>query len=104
MIVCWCMGFDKVYGDADSIMFTIPVKVYMNRIYPMRPYVDSMMNDRPTISLHTVSDYISRSSGYENTFPKKLYYMCNTMPRIINLIMSYTCMQHLKIEHQGNGI
>ena len=25
------------------------------------------------------------------------------MPRIINLIMSYTCMQHLKIEHQDNG-
>ena len=29
--------------------------------------------------------------------------MCNIMPRIINLIMSYTCMQHLKIEHQDNG-
>ena len=24
------------------------------------------------------------------------------MPKIINLIMSYTCMQHLKIEHQDN--
>ena len=24
------------------------------------------------------------------------------MPNIINLIMSYTCMQHLKIEHQDN--
>ena len=24
------------------------------------------------------------------------------MPRIINPIMSYTCMQHLKIEHQDN--
>ena len=29
--------------------------------------------------------------------------MCNIMPRIIKLIMSYTCMQHLKIEHQDNG-
>ena len=25
------------------------------------------------------------------------------MPRIINPITSYTCMQHLKIEHQDNG-
>ena len=25
------------------------------------------------------------------------------MPNIINLIMSYTCMQYLKIEHQDNG-
>ena len=92
MSVCWCMGFDIVYGDTDSKMFTIPVKVYMNRRYPMRPYVASMMNDRPTILLHTVSNYISRSSGFENTFPKKFYYMYNIMPRIINLIMSYMCM------------
>ena len=69
----------------------------------MRPYVASMMNDKPTISLHTVSEYISRSSGCENTFPKKFYYMCDIMPSIINLIPSYTCMQHLKIEHQDNG-
>ena len=61
-----------------------------------------MMNDRPKISLHTVSKYISGSSGCENTFPKKLYYMCSIMLRIINLIVSYTCMQHLKIEHQDN--
>ena len=92
MSVCWCMGFSIVYGDTDSIMFTIHVKVYMNRRYPMRPYVAIMMNDRPIISLHTVSEYISRSSGCENKFPKKLYYMCNILPRIINLIVSYTCM------------
>ena len=98
MSVCWCMGFDIVYGDTDSIIFTIPVKVSMNRSYPMIPYVASIMNDRPTISLHTVSEYISRSSVCENTSPKKFYYMCNIMPRIINLIMSYTCMQqHMKI-------
>ena len=69
----------------------------------MRQYVASMMNDRPTISFHTVSKYISGSSGCENKFPKKFYFMCNIMPRIINPIMSYTCMQHLKIEHQDNG-
>ena len=97
MSVCWCMGFDIVYGDTDSIMFTIPVKVSMNRSYPMIPYVASTMNDRPTISLHTVSEYISGSSGCDNTLPEKFYYMCNIMPRIINPIMSYTCMQHLKI-------
>ena len=101
--VFWCMGFDIVYDNTDSIMFTIPVKVPMNRRYPMRPYVASMMNYRPTISLHTVSKYISGSSGCENTFPMKFYYMCNIMPRIINIIMSYTCMQHLKTEHQDNG-
>ena len=49
MSVCWCMVFDIVYGDTDSIMFTILVKVSMNRIYLMRMYVASMMNDRPTI-------------------------------------------------------
>ena len=59
MGVCWCMGFDIVYGDTDSIMFTIPVKVSMNRRYPMILYVASMMNDMPTLSLHTVSKYIS---------------------------------------------
>ena len=59
MILCWCIEFDIVYGDTDSIMFTIPVKVSMNRSYPMRPYVTSMMFDRPTIWLHTVSEYIS---------------------------------------------
>ena len=59
MSVCWCMGFDIVYGDTDSIMFTIPVKVSMNRRYPMILYVASMMNDMPTLSLHTVSKYIS---------------------------------------------
>ena len=60
------------------------------------------MNDRPTISFHTVSEYISGSPGCDNTLPKKFYYMCNIMPRIINLIISYTCIQHLKIEHHGN--
>ena len=103
MSVCWCMGFDIVYGDTDIIMFTIPIKVSMNRRYPMIPYMDSMMNERPKILLHTMSEYISGSSGCENTFPRKFYYMCNIMSRIINLIMSYTCMQHLKIEHQDNG-
>ena len=49
MSVCWCMVFDIVYGNTDSIMFTISVKVSMNRRYHMRPYVASMMNDRPTI-------------------------------------------------------
>ena len=62
MSVCWCMGFDIVYGNTDSIMFTIPVKVSMNRSYPMIPYVASTMNDRPTILLHLVSEYISGSS------------------------------------------
>ena len=49
MGVCWCMGFDILYGDTDSITFTILGKVSMIRRYPMRTYVDIMMNDRPTI-------------------------------------------------------
>ena len=87
MSVCWCMGFDIVYGDTDRIMFTILVKVSMNSRYPMRPYVDSMINDRPTILLHTVSEYMSRTTGFENTFPKKFYYTCNIMIRFIILGM-----------------
>ena len=63
MSVCCFIGFDILYGDTDSIMFTITVKVSMNRSYPMIPYVASMINDRPTIWLHTVYGYISGSSG-----------------------------------------
>ena len=61
MSVCWYMGFYMVYGNTDRIMYTISVKVYMNRRYRMRPYVDIMINDIPTILLHTFSKYISRS-------------------------------------------
>ena len=61
MSVCWYMGFYMVYGNTDSIMYTISVKVSMNRRYRMRPYVDIMINDIPTIWLHTFSKYISRS-------------------------------------------
>ena len=103
MAICWRMGFDMVYGDTDSIMFSIPTETSGDREYPIMPYIADMMKDTTKTSLHAVSEYLSGSSGWQDIFSRKFSYMDNVMLTIVNKIMEYTCMQHLKIEHQING-
>ena len=105
-VLC-CMGFDVlVYGDRDSVMFCIlgeqvqfgkPLRSYRTR--PIQPYIDYLWQNVSIKEAGIISKYISDSKGSSGLCPNSCRPLRGVVQKIINIIMSFTCITELKIEH-----
>mmetsp|Transcript_2713 Transcript_2713/g.7222 ORF Transcript_2713/g.7222 Transcript_2713/m.7222 type:complete len:926 (+) Transcript_2713:17548-20325(+) len=115
-IIC-CLGLAVVYGDTDSIMFCLnndnefdhknPLKVHYAS--PMKGYLDSIRQDPLLKHEAILCEYLSNSKGSQvldtNSSLNHLHnsWLRGIIPKIVNIIMSYTCVCDLVIEHQETG-
>jgi len=106
-----CMGLDVLYGDTDSVMFTLKgnsnaVDLFMaqTRYRPIQNYIDVLVNHEMYMSMAHLCEYLAGSPGSEFLYPRSMKNIRGLVPNIINHIMSYTCLVDLKIERQDTGI
>lgn len=105
------LGFDVLYGDTDSVMFTLggnsnSMNAFMrnDRYRPIQDYVDVLMRDSEHISVPHLCEYLAASPGSERLYSSHMTTVRGLVPKIVNRIMSYTCLTDLKVERQDTGV
>ena len=104
------LGLEVIYGDTDSVMFTVPgmhtspgVFAQEDRYRPIMIHIESISKEgQPIDSVHKC-EYLSGSKGALAIADANNKYMYGMVPKIVNHIMSYTCLTQLKVEHQETG-
>ena len=105
------LGYDFLYGDTDSVMFTLKgnsnsIDAFMidDRYRPIQNHVDVLTRDSRHISMLHLCEYLAVSSGSEDLYPRRMSTICGLVPKIVNHVMSYTYLVDLKIERQDTGV
>jgi DNA polymerase elongation subunit (family B) len=94
------LGCMIVYGDTDSVMFTI--SEHSDRSKLISSYVHSLICNT-NLSRYQVLELICGST-HESKQPLLLVNnMHGCITRIVNHVMSYTCVSGLKVESQETG-
>ena len=108
-IIC-CLGLEVIYGDTDSVMFTLPGMHNSGAIFaredldrPIITYIESISKNGQTVHSVHKCEYLSGSKGALVIADDNNQYMYGIIPKIVNYIMSYTCLTQLKVEHQETG-
>ena len=97
-IVVHNLGLEVIYGDTDSIMYTIDSSVRSADL--IFSYVNHMNNLHADIRLIDVMEFIS---GNRSAIPSSDVHsnpVCNVVTKVLNKIMSYTCFTGLSVEQQ----
>ena len=105
------LGFDILYGDTDSVMFALAGNVSIvdaftpsSRDRPIQDTVDAMTLLHPGISTHHLSEYLAGSPGSDALCNQHMHNIRGLVPRIVNRVMSFTCLVDLKIETQDTKV
>lgn len=92
------LGFEVVYGDTDSVMYTLDFDGSRSDLIHLcaKNILDSYTD-------LTTTDLMEFISGNERAFvcsDKHLLPISNVVVKVLNKIMSYTCFGHLRVEQQ----
>jgi len=92
------LGFEIIYGDTDSVMYTMRPSARVDHlIYSYVNYVNKTYVNIETID---VMEYISGNRSAIPCNDAHLNPICNIVAKILNNIMSYTCFVGLSVEQQ----
>jgi DNA polymerase elongation subunit (family B) len=94
------LGCMIVYGDTDSVMFTI--SQYSDKTKLISSYVDSI-NSNTSLSRYEILELICGSNPAINESLATVNRMHGCITNILNHVMNYTCVSALKVESQETG-
>lgn len=108
-IICR-LGFDVVYGDTDSVMFGLPTrtlsagKALSSGYYrPIMPYIQSLILHTPNKRRDYLCEYLSGAKGSISMLDHRCMYAYGLIPKLVNRVLSYSCLSQLCTEHQPTG-
>jgi len=92
------LGFEVVYGDTDSVMYTLDFDSNSNDLIHL--CAKNVLDSYTDLSTTDLMEFIS---GNEHAFvcsDKHLLPISNIVVKVLNKVMSYTCFGHLCVEQQ----
>ena len=75
-----------------------------SRKRPIDGHIESLTSSPKFRSVPHLCEYIAGSSGTSDMFGSEMRYMNGLIPKIVNEVMSYTCLTRLRVEHQETGV
>ena len=92
---------DELYRDTDSVMFCLSqdminfgTSISNQKQFPRQPYLATLMRHIKPTNIMTVCEYLSNSKQIDAHHDISLRYMRDLIPKIVNRILSYTCVFH----------
>lgn len=93
------LGCIVIYGDTDSLMFSIPdAKANEGRLLPV--YVQSLATKHGLTRAESL-EYVSGARGFPDVEMSADGWLNSCIPNIVNKIMSFTALGTLAIESQA---
>ena len=106
------LGLDVIYGDTDSVMFCLPSSSDLrNNTTPLRAsypppihtYISRTGYETCDRINERVAEILCDSKGLNMAYNSSLGHLRGLVPKLINKILSYTCVNKLLIEHESTG-
>ncbi len=93
------MGFEIIYGNTDSVMYTIDFQ--RPDVLLVSCYTRQILANYVNVSETDVSEFVAGNKSAFECNDKHLLPICNILVKILNIVMSYTCLTGLSVEQQN---
>ncbi len=92
------LGFEVIYGDTDSVMYTLEPCSESRSL--VNNYVDHINEVHVDTEPTNIMEFVSGNNNVIATNNLHLLAVCNIVVKVVNNVMSYTCFRDLRIEQQ----
>ena len=92
------LGFEVIYGDTDSVMYSIDFQTSDTSL--VHCYVNQIHESYVNVSEIDISEFVAGSKDAFICTDRHVLPICNIVVKVLNTIMSYTCLTGLSVEQQ----